>query len=138
MRKASLAVALGALLVVSAAVGITGTRAARAAMPPNVKTVSVYRSMFSPNMMSAPSGVVVTLVNRDTIAHNIVLDRAYQPTSYSVTLAPGQRYKVDPLLCSSSCWSTTYTFRDADRSAVAPNGFCNSFCADIDVYYNGT
>jgi len=139
MRKALLATVLGAVLVLSAGFGIVGSTDARASAPPNVKTIWVYRSSFTPSMMYAASGVVVTLVNQDSIAHRIVLWRGYTPTSFDVTLAPGQWYtSSEPLTCSGTCSSVTYTYRDADRSSVDPSGYCNSFCARLYVYNNGT
>src|SRR5436309_2926751 len=136
MGKGSLAALLGAVLVLSAASGTAGTRAAHATA---TKNVWVYRSSFTPSMMYANSGVVVTLANQDTISHRIVLYRGYTPTSFDVTLAPGQWYtSSQPLTCSGTCSSVTYTYRDADRSSVDPSGYCNSFCARLYVYNNGT
>jgi hypothetical protein len=137
MKKASLAIVLGAVLMLSAAVGVAGTSDARAASPPNVQTIWIYRSSFTPSMMWDASGVMVTLVNEDTIAHRIVLYRGSTPTSFNVTLAPGQWYSVsEPLSCLAGCYNATYTFRDANLSYVYA-GSCYSFCARLYVRYNG-
>jgi hypothetical protein len=136
MRKAPVATALGTLLLLGATVGLT---AARAAAPPNVTTISVYRSVFTPSMLTGANGLVVTLENRDTISHRIVLYRGYTPTSFDVTLSPGQRYtSPSPLSCTGSCVTVTYTYRDANLSSVSSTGYCNSFCARIYLYNNGT
>src|SRR5438445_2415433 len=138
MRKATLAIALGAVLVLSATVGIAGTRDANARAMRG-RTIWVYRSSFTPSMIYAASGTTITLVNQDTISHRIVLDRGYGKTSFDVTLAPGQWYtSSQPLTCSGSCSTVTYTYRDANLSNVDSTGFCTSFCADVYVYNNGT
>ena len=138
MRKATLASVLGAVLVLSAAVGIVGTRAAHARAM-NGKTIWVYRSSFTPSMVQNATGLVVTLVNQDTIAHHIILYRGYTPTSFDVTLSPGEWYtSPDPLTCTGSCYQVAYSYRDADRSSIAPSGYCNSFCARVYVYNDGT
>jgi plastocyanin len=139
MRKVSLSGALVVMLMLSGAAVVAGTNNARAAAPPNVKTISVYRSSFTPSLLYPASGVVVTLVNRDSIAHRIVLYRGYSPTSVDVTLSPGERYTSSvPLTCTGSCSSVTYTYRDADLSSVDPSGYCNSFCSRAYVYNNGS
>jgi len=138
MRKAPVATALGTLLLLGATVGLT---AARAAAPPNVTTISVYRSVFTPSMLTGTNGLVVTLVNRDTISHRIVLyrGRTNSPTSFDVTLSPGQRYtSPSPLSCTGSCVTVTYTYRDASLSSVSPTGYCNTFCARIYLYNDGS
>jgi hypothetical protein len=136
MRKTSVATALGGLVLLGATVGIAG---AKAAAPPNVQTISVYRSLFSPSMLTGTNGLVVTLVNRDTISHRIVLYRGSSPTSFDVTLAPGQRYtSTSPLSCTGSCTTVTYTYRDAYLSSVSSTGYCNSFCARIYLYNDGS
>jgi hypothetical protein len=82
------------------------------------------------------SGVMVTLVNADTIAHRIVLYRGKTPTSFSVTLAPGQWYSLsEPLSCLAGCYNANYTFADANLSYMYA-GSCYSFCARVSVYYN--
>jgi hypothetical protein len=138
MRKASLSVVLGAMLVLSAAVGIVGTKAAHAGAPPNVETISVFRSSFMPSMMNDASGVVVTLVNEDSISHHIVLYRKYTRMPFEVTLSPGQWYQSpEPLTCTGSCSTAAYTYRDANLSRVDPTGYCTSFCARLWVYNTG-
>jgi plastocyanin len=138
MRNASLRIALGAALLLSATVGVTGTSAAHAGST-TPKTIWVYRSSFTPSMIQNATGVVVTLVNQDTISHRIVLYRGSTRTSFDVTLAPGQRYTgSEPLTCTGSCYSVTYSYRDANRSSVDSTGYCNSFCARVSVYNDGT
>src|SRR5882672_2797160 len=136
MRKASLSVVLGAMLVLSAAVGIVGTQAAKATA--NVETIWVYRSSFTPNMMNDASGVVVTLVNQDSISHHIVLYRKYTRMPFEVTLAPGQWYQSpEPLPCTENCTTAANTYRVANLSRVDPTGYCSSFCARLWVYNTG-
>jgi hypothetical protein len=136
MRKTPVATALGVLLLLGAAVGVAG---ARAAAPPNVTTISVYRSTFTPSMLTGTNGLVVTLVNRDTISHRIVLYRGSSPTSFDVTLSPGQRYvSPTPLSCTGSCTTVTFSYRDANLSSVSATGYCNTFCSRIYLYNNGS
>src|SRR3954465_9744427 len=136
MRKASIALVLGCATVLSLAAAIAGARDARAT---TTRTIWVYRSMFTPNIVNVGSGVHVTLVNQDTISHRIVLDRYGAPTGFSVTLTPGQWYtSPDPLTCTGTCSSAGYTYRDADLSHVNSYGNCISFCARVTVYNNGT
>jgi hypothetical protein len=136
MRKASLSVVLGAMLVLSAAVGIVGTKAAKAS--PNVETIWVYRSSFTPNMMNDASGVVVTLVNQDSISHHIVLYRKYTRMPFEVTLSPGEWYQSpEPLTCTGTCSTAAYTYRDADLSTADVRGYCTTFCARLWVYNTG-
>ena len=138
MRKFSLASVIVAMLAFSA-VGTTERTDAHAAYPPNVLTVSVYRSVFSPSMTTGTNGLVITLVNRDTVSHHIVLDRERTHTSFDVTLAPGQRYtSPSPLSCSGNCSTVTYTYRDASLSHLDPTGYCNSFCFRVYLHANGT
>jgi hypothetical protein len=138
MRKSSLACVFVIVLAFSA-VGTAGPRDAHAAYPPNVLTVSVYRSVFSPSMTTGTNGLVITLVNRDAITHRIVLDRERTRTSFDVTLAPGQRYtSPSPLSCTGNCSTVTYTYRDATLSRLDPTGYCNSFCFRVYLHANGT
>jgi plastocyanin len=133
MRKASLALVLGAAVVFALVAGTTAARATSS------KTIWVYRSMFTPSMSTVGSGVRVTLVNQDSISHRIVLDRNSVPTGFTVTLYPGQWYtSPSTLTCSGTCSSATYTYRDADLSHVDSTGYCTTFCARVTVYNNGT
>ena len=60
-------------------------------------------------------------------------------TRLRVTLSPGEWYtSSQPLTCTGSCYSVTYTYRDADRSSVDPTGYCNSFCARLYIYNSGS
>jgi plastocyanin len=139
MRKTSPAGALVALLLLAVGAASADTTNAGAAAPPNVKTISVYRSSFTPSMLYAASGLVVTLANQDSITHRIVLYRGTAQTSFDVTLSPGEWYTSStPLTCSGTCSSVTYTYRDANLSNVDASGYCNSFCARLYVYNNGT
>jgi hypothetical protein len=131
MRLAVLSVTLGVAVAFGAVAGLGTVPTARAELPPNVQTINVYRSSFSPSMMWDMSGVVVTLVNRDSIPHNIVLYRDFVRTSLAVTLASGQRYTLsEPLTCTGDCYNATYVFADANRSNVS-SGYCNSFCGRL-------
>jgi hypothetical protein len=94
MRKLSLVFALGVVLVLGAVGGLSTASQARADGPPNVRTIWIYRSSFTPSMSQEGSGVVVTLVNQDTIPHRIVLYRASTPQSFDVTIQPGEWYTV--------------------------------------------
>jgi len=135
MRKATLALVLGAALVLSVAAAIAGATEARATA---TKTIWVYRSTFTPSMSTIGSGVYVTLVNQDTVSHRIVLDRNYAPTGFSVTLTPGQWYhSTQPLTCTGTCSIAEYTYRDANLSHVDSTAYCISFCARVTVYNNG-
>ena len=139
---------LAAVAVVGVvALGVIGAAAARStdktatlnAAYPNVLTVSVYRSVFSPSMTTGTNGLVITLVNRDTISHRIVLDRGRTGTSFDVTLSPGQRYtSPQPLSCSGGCSTVTYTYRDANLSRLDPTGYCNSYCFRVYLHADGT
>jgi hypothetical protein len=138
MRKASFFAAVGTALVLTVGAAFGGSGEARAEVPPQLQTINVYRSSFTPSMMWDASGVIVTLVNRDWISHRIVLYRSYALTSFEVTLAPGQRYRVpEPLTCTDTCYNAPYAFADADLSVV-DDGYCSSFCARLWVYNNGT
>jgi plastocyanin len=138
MRKALLAIALGAVFALSAAVGIVGTRDAHARAM-NGKTIWVYRSSFTPSMIQNATGVVVTLVNQDTVAHRIILYRGSTRTSFDVMLSPGQWYtSPEPLTCTGTCYQVAYSYRDANRSSIDPSGYCNSFCARVYVYNDGS
>jgi len=136
MRKAILALVLGAALVLSLAASVARSTDARAAA---TKTIWVYRSTFTPSMSTIGSGVYVTLVNQDSVSHRVVLDRNYASTGFSVTLTPGEWYRsTQPLTCTGTCSSATYTYRDANFSHVDSTGYCTSFCARVTVYNNGT
>ena len=138
MRKGSLAILLGAVLTLSAAAGLAGTKDAHARVL-NGRTIWVYRSSFTPSYIQNATGVVMTLVNQDSVAHRIILYRGSTRTSFDVTLSPGQWYtSPTPLTCTGSCYQVAYSFRDADRSSIDPTGYCNSFCARVYVYNDGS
>jgi hypothetical protein len=130
MRKLSLIFALGAVLSLGAIGGLGAAPQARADLPPNVQTVNIYRTSFSPSMMWDPSGVVVTFVNRDSIPHRIVsYVRSSTAWSLDVTLAPGERYThPEALTCDGGCFTAAYLFRDANLSVVTSSGYCLSLC----------
>jgi plastocyanin len=110
---------------------------ARAETPANVQTIDFYRSSFTPSMMWDASGVVVTLVNRDSSPHTIALYRQRIKMAFSATIQPGERYTVpEPLTCTETCANASYVFADADRSYVSA-GYCYSFCARLSVYNTG-
>ena len=131
MRIAVLSGAVGMALAFGTVAGLGMAPTARAELPPNVQTINVYRSSFTPSMMWDMSGVVVTLVNRDYSSHNIVLYKDFVRTSFAVTLAPGQRYTLsEPLTCDGDCYNATYVFADANRSYIS-SGYCYSFCGRL-------
>jgi hypothetical protein len=138
MRIAVLSGTVGVALAIGAVAGLGMTPMARAELPPNLQTINVYHSSFTPSMMWDASGVVVTLVNRDSIPHTIVLYRQRLKTSFSATLQPGERYTVsEPLTCTGTCGNASYAFADANTSYVSA-GYCYSFCARLSIYNTGS